>query len=112
MAVSCERIIEQNRLKNESENYTSPFQGKWSGTYSNNGEVSNFQLTVYKSGNVEVSRPVGNSFDTLYGIVGESGVLNSVQSASSGFILNGNLQTKTGVWKQGSASGTWTIIKN
>ncbi|MGI9650890.1 hypothetical protein [Chryseobacterium sp. RLHN22] len=108
---SCERIIEQNRFNSEQENYTSPYQGTWYGAYTGSSANSTFSLKVYKAGNVEVIRSSGNTSETFYGQVLDNGSLTSLYSQSSGFTMNGNLNTKSGTWQQGNLSGNWTVSK-
>lgn len=101
--LSCDAYWERQNMKN----YDSPYKGNWKATYS--GEENGFfTLDINKSGNVFGLR---NNTDHLGGKVYEGGVLMNLHSPTSGFVINGNLETKSGTWKMGSISGTWTIIK-
>lgn len=106
---SCQRIIEQNQFNTELNNYTSPYQGTWYGVY-NGAENGQLQIMVYKAGNIEVKRTFNNTAETFYGQVYDNGVINDSYS-NSGFLLSGSLNTKSGVWKQGSLNGSWTVTK-
>lgn len=55
-----------------------------------------FTLEINKSGNVFGLR---NNTDHLGGKVYEGGVLMNLHSPPSGFVINGNLETKSGTWK-------------
>ncbi|AZA54386.1 hypothetical protein [Chryseobacterium sp. G0201] len=102
-------LDEIERDKNE-ENYTSPYMGKWSGSYS--GDLSGtLVLNVTKSGSIEGTKVSQGHQETFYsGLIGSS--LNSTPTSSSGFTLYGNLESKSGTWKMGNLSGTWSVSKN
>lgn len=105
--ISCQNIMDTHWEKQELDNYDSPYKGNWKATYS--GEENGFfTLEINKSGNVFGLR---NNTDHLGGKVYEGGVLMNLHSPTSGFVINGNLETKSGTWKMGSISGTWTIKK-
>ena len=114
---SCDRITEQNQYNSELKNYTSPFRGTWYGNYSGSNINSTFTLTVYKAGNVEVTRNYDNNSETFYGQIYDNGTLNSLYS-STGFYLYGNLSAKygdlsprKGTWRQNDFTGNWTLTK-
>lgn len=109
--ISCDRIIEQQNEKIAEENYTSPYKGTWYGFYTGSNTNPTFVLEVYKAGNVQVTRNYGDSSEEFYGQIYESGLLNSVYSSKSGFLLAGSLQTKTGTCQQNDFTGTWTVTK-
>ena len=105
----CQRIIEQHQFNKELSNYTSPYQGNWYGVYtgSDNGQL---QITVYKAGNIEVRRIFNNVSETFYGLVYNNGIIMFAYS-NSGFYLSGDLNAKSGTWKQGSLNGSWSVTK-
>ncbi len=107
--ISCQRIFEQNQFNTELNNYTSPYQGNWYGVYNGN-ENGQIQIIVYKAGNIEVKRLFNNMTETFYGQVYDNGVINDTYS-NSGFYLSGSLNTKVGIWKQGSLNGNWSVAK-
>lgn len=104
---SCQRIIEQAEFNREQENYTSPYQGTYSGTFTGD-ETGKFTLQVSKSGTVSGIR---SEVDPFYGGLQDYGALFNVQSPTSGFTLNGSLQSKSGTWKVGNLTGNWTVTK-
>jgi len=62
---SCEDILENKRLKEEQDNQTSPYMGRWVGTYTGS-ENGNLVLDIKKSGSVEVIRTINNTQDVYY----------------------------------------------
>ncbi len=109
--VSCDEIIRQNEIKQQQENYTNEFFGKYSGTFSgsSSGTIS---FDVSKSGNVTVVKTnSGGTSETFYGFVNDYGAFQNTVSPAAGFTLFGNLQTKSGTWKEGSSTGNWVVSK-
>ncbi|HAT3992651.1 hypothetical protein [Elizabethkingia anophelis] len=107
MFVSCDSMREREAIKN----YTSPYMGTYVGELSGN-VTGALIINIKKSGSVEVTKTFsGNSETFLQGIVFEGGALEKVSSSSTGFTLYGNLNSKGGTWKQGSWSGSWSVIK-
>lgn len=107
--MSTHVLDEIERDKNE-ENYTSPYMGKWSGSYSGD-QSGTLILNVTKSGSIEGTKVSQGHQETFYsGLIGSS--INSTSTSYSGFILYGNLESKSGTWKMGNLSGTWSVSKN
>lgn len=104
---SCQRIIDNYWEKQALENYASPYQGNYDGIYT--GDISGkFTLQVGKDGNIFGLR---DDVDNFGGKVYEGGALLSVESPYSGFQLIGSLESKSGTWKVGNYTGTWTTTK-
>lgn len=109
LAFSCEHLDEIERNK-QQENITSPYMGKWSGSYSGD-QSGTLILNVGKSGTIEGIKTSQGQQETFYSaLIGSS--INSAATSASGFILYGNLQSKSGTWKMGSLNGTWSVTKN
>lgn len=109
LVFSCEHLDEIERNK-QQENSTSPYMGKWSGSYSGD-QSGTLILNVGKSGYIEGIKTSQGQQETFYsGLIGSS--INSAATSGSGFILYGNLQSKSGTWKMGSLNGTWSVTKN
>ncbi|SHK27758.1 hypothetical protein [Chryseobacterium polytrichastri] len=109
LVFSCEHLDEIERNK-QQENITSPYMGKWSGSYSGD-QSGTLILNVGKSGTIEGIKTSQGQQETFYsGLIGSS--INSAATSGSGFILYGNLQSKSGTWKMGSLNGTWSVTKN
>ncbi|KPH13145.1 hypothetical protein [Chryseobacterium sp. ERMR1:04] len=109
MVFSCEHLDEIERNK-QQENSTSPYMGKWSGSYSGD-QSGTLILNVGKSGYIEGIKNSQGQQETFYSaLIGSS--INSAATSASGFILYGNLQNKSGTWKMGSLNGTWSVTKN
>src|SRR5690606_9850841 len=104
---SCQQIMDNHWERQQLDNYCSPYQGKWIGNYTG-PEAGTFLLDINNSGNVFGVR---NNVDNLGGKVYEGGVLMNLHSPTSNFHIDGNLETNSGIWKMGSLSGTWTIVK-
>ncbi|MCJ8498453.1 hypothetical protein MVI27_09285 [Chryseobacterium salipaludis] len=110
---SCDFLSSRFDLEKEKqaqENYQSPYMGKWTGTYTGDG-AGTLVFNVFKSGNVEVTRTAGGSTDLFYVKVGDGGAIYNTPSPNSGFILYGNLAQKTGTWKMGDWTGSWSVTK-
>lgn len=109
MIYSCEHLDEIERNK-QQENSTSPYMGKWSGSYSGD-QSGTLILNVGKSGTIEGIKTSQGQQETFYSmLIGSS--INSAATSASGLILYGNLQSKSGTWKMGSLNGTWSVTKN
>lgn len=107
---SCQHVLDEIERDKNEENYTSPYMGKWSGSYSGD-QSGTLILNVTKSGSIEGTKVSQGHQETFYsGLIGSS--INSTSTSSSGFILYGNLESKSGTWKMGSLSGTWSVTKN
>ncbi|WP_147473894.1 hypothetical protein [Chryseobacterium nematophagum] len=110
---SCSYIVDEMYLHDAQNNYISPYQGKWVGSYIGdmNGTII---LNVSKSGDIEVIRLVNGNIEETYFtslLGGGSGALNPSPSPISGFRLYGSLETKSGTWKQQNIGGSWTVTK-
>lgn len=110
MLQSCAQIIDEAMRENEQENYQNPFMGKYAGNYSGNlsGTIS---FDVSKSGNVTITKTTNGTAETFYGFVNHYGAFQDAMGSADAFKLYGNLQTKTGTWKQGTLTGNWTVSK-
>ena len=109
--ISCQRIIDNNREEDATENYVSPFQGVYKGNYSGD-EVGSLTIEVAQNGYISVTKvsqfSTENSF--VSGMVRDDGALQSV-TLQSGFTFQGNLKTKSGTWKMGDWVGNWSVTK-
>lgn len=101
--LSCDAYWERQNMKN----YESPFKGNWAAKYTGDKEGT-FVLEVGNSGSIFGRR---NTDDYLGGKVLETGALLGLTSPTTGFMIQGSLITKTGNWKMGEVSGSWTIEK-
>ncbi|WP_313003919.1 hypothetical protein [Chryseobacterium gleum] len=106
---SCEDILENKRLKEEQDNQTSPYMGRWVGTYTGS-ENGNLVLDIKKSGSVEVIRTINNTQDVYYTNL-YGGAIYNTASPNSGFVLYGNMENHSGTWKMGAGSGNWSVTK-
>lgn len=79
--------------------------GNWKGYYDGDFKGT-INMYVNKQGYVNGQF---NSED-LSGLILSDGSMLNTQS-SSGFILQGNLKSKNGVWKKQNLTGTWHITK-
>ena len=113
-AVSCDRIIDNYYEQKARENYVSPYQGVWMGSFSGDTEGT-LKVQVYKAGNAEVTRISGATTETFLGYVLDNGAFLNTYSRDSGFTILGNLAAQnhqpTGNWKQNTSSGTWKLVK-
>jgi hypothetical protein len=107
--LSCNRILDNYFEKEAQQNYTSPYMGKWVGTY--NGEESGtLSITVAKSGSIlgiygqEAKTFISNVFD-------DGSILPVNSDDPMFFILYGSLYQKKGTWKKSNLQGTWTLTK-
>jgi hypothetical protein len=113
---SCEQILDNRNEQESQQNYTSPYQGKWTGAYSGN-EAGKLVVEIQKSGTVQVQRISDGEAnnETFFGTVNNYGAFQSTRSNGSGFELQGNLNTQTGnpsgTWRKNGTSGTWTLKK-
>lgn len=105
---SCDRITDNYWKQKEEENHTSPFMGKWVGTY-NGQKVGTLTIEVSKSGSIFGS--LGQSEVDLSSYVYDDGTLQPVNSNTSTFVLYGNLKDQKGTWKDKDKQGTWTLTK-
>jgi len=105
---SCGRITDNYWEKKEQENHTSPFMGKWVGTY-NGAQVGTLTIEVSKSGSITGS--LGRTEVDLASYVHDDGTLQPVMSNTLSFTLYGNLKDKKGTWKDKDQQGTWTLTK-
>lgn len=110
---SCSHIIDEIDRDREEENYTTPYMGKWQGSYTGD-ENGTLTLNVNKSGSIEVIRTSGSFQETFYISLagGGSGAISTNSGSSSGFIIYGSLETKSGTWIKGNLKGTWSVVKN
>ncbi len=108
---SCQQIIDNYWERKEEENYTSPFKGKYIGSY-NGDEIGTLVLEVDKKGYVTVTRNtvIGVNETFVSGVIQDIGALQAVKS-QSGFTLLGNINAKTGTWKLEHWQGSWTVVK-
>lgn len=108
--LSCQEIIDDQYRKKQLANYTSPYMGRWVGTYS--GDSSGTLIfNVAKSGSTEIIRKSQNVEDVFYASVGDGGSFFVAPSPNSGFTVYGNLQSKAGTWKQQGMGGNWSVTK-
>jgi hypothetical protein len=107
---SCESVLDDIRLKEEQQDQTSVYMGRWVGSYSGT-ENGNLILDIKKSGSVEVTRSVGITQDIYYTNLYGGKSLQVTPSPNSGFTLYGNMETHSGTWKMGNSSGTWSLNK-
>jgi len=105
---SCDQISDNYWEKKEQENHTSPFMGKWVGTYSG-AQVGTLTIEISKSGNIIGS--LGRTEVDLASYVYDDGTLQPVMSNTLSFTLYGNLKDKKGTWKDKDQQGTWTLTK-
>ncbi|MDP9954556.1 hypothetical protein J2X97_000193 [Epilithonimonas hungarica] len=105
---SCDQITDNYWQQKEEENHTSPFMGKWVGTYNGN-EVGTLTLDISKNGNITGS--LGRTEVDLASYVYDDGTLQPVISNTLSFTLYGNLKDKKGTWKDKDKQGTWTLTK-
>lgn len=108
---SCGRISDEYYKDKAIENYTSPYKGKWLGNYIGD-EEGILTIDVSKNGYITITRNFSNDKEIFYaGIVRNDSALQSVVSQYSGFTLYGNLELKSGTWKKGTRSGSWSVTK-
>lgn len=108
--ISCQHIIDQLDEKKEQENFSSAFQGKYTGSYV--GDINGaLVVDVSKSAMVKVTRSTQTSSESYETSLVNSS-FNTTSKAPSGFILYGNLNSKTGTWEMGDLKGTWNLVKN
>lgn len=105
---SCDRILDNYWKQKEEENHTSPFMGRWIGTY-NGAKAGTLTIEVFKSGNITGS--LGRTETDLASYVYDDGTLQPVMSNTLTFTLYGNLKDKKGTWKDKDQQGTWTLTK-
>lgn len=107
-----DEIINTIHENNAQENYTSPFMGKWVGTYSGDAISGTLILNVSKSGSIEVTRAENGAVAEVHytSIQGASGALNPAPSPK-GFVLYGSLQSKSGTWNFKHWSGSWSVTR-
>lgn len=110
---SCNHIIDEIDRDREEENYTTPYMGKWQGSYTGD-ENGTLTLNVSKSGSIEVIRTSGSFQETFYTSLagGGSGAISTSSGSPSGFIIYGSLETKSGTWVKGNLKGNWSVAKN
>lgn len=110
---SCNYIMDEVYRDKEEENYTTPYMGKWQGSYTGD-ENGTLTLNVSKNGSIEVIRSSGNFQETFYVSLlgGGSGSIYSNSGSATGFILYGNLESKSGTWTKGDLKGSWSVVKN
>lgn len=106
--ISCDQITDNYYEHQAQENYTSPYMGKWVGSYTGQGS-GNITLSVSKSGNI--TGTYGQNNDGLVSYVYDDGTLQPVLSENYTFFLYGKLKDKKGTWKNGMLSGDWTLTK-
>lgn len=107
--ISCGRIIDGYLEEKAKERYTSPFMGKWVGTYTGD-ESGSLSITVAKSG--QISGVYGPYNDEIFNSVSDDGVLGAISSNNPMFFyFHGNLITKKGTWRRSNLKGEWTITK-
>lgn len=107
---SCENILDNVRSKEEQQAQTSPYMGRWIGSYSGD-ENGSLVLDIKKSGSVEVSRSSGGMQDTYFTSLSGGASFFNTPSPNSGFTLLGNMDTHSGTWKMGNSNGSWTVTK-
>lgn len=106
---SCQQILDARYEEEIRENYTSPYMGKWVGTYSGQGS-GNLIINVAKSGSI--SGTYGQDGEILISSVLDNGALLPVNSNDPNFfILYGSLNDKKGTWKKNNLQGNWTLTK-
>lgn len=110
---SCSHIIDEIDRDREEENYTTPYMGKWQGSYTGD-ENGTLTMNVGKSGSVEVIRTSGSFQETFYTALagGGSGAISTNSGSSSGFVIYGSLESKSGTWVKGNLKGSWSVVKN
>lgn len=107
---SCEHVLDEMERNKNEKNYTSPYMGKWSGTYTGD-ESGTLVLNVKKGGSIEGVKTSQGQQETFYSeLIGSS--INSMPISNSGFTLYGNLESKSGTWKMGNLNGSWSVTKN
>lgn len=108
---SCQQILDNYWERKEEENYTSPFKGKYVGSY-NGDETGMIVLEVDKMGYVTVTKNSSLGVNEIFisGVIQDTGGFQAVKS-QSGFTLLGNLNAKSGTWKMGDWKGNWSVIK-
>ena len=86
--IDADEIVNNIDQHNAEENYTSPYMGKWVGTYSGDAINGTLILNVSKSGSIEVTRAENGSTGEVYytGLQGSSGALNPAPSPK-GFVF-------------------------
>lgn len=106
MLISCDVFLDEVHEKNEQENFTSAYMGKWTGSYT--GDLNGTLIfNVHKNATVEINRNGQEIYSSA--LIGSS---FNVDKAPSGFILYGNLENKSGTWEMGNLKGTWSVAKN
>ncbi|GAB0157477.1 hypothetical protein CHRYSEOSP005_27540 [Chryseobacterium sp. Alg-005] len=110
---SCSHIIDEIDRDREEENYTTPYMGKWQGSYTGD-ENGTLTMNVNKSGSIEVIRTSGSFQETFYISLlgGGSGAIYTNTGSASGFIVYGSLESKSGTWIKGNMKGSWSVVKN
>jgi len=106
--ISCDQIIDNYYEQQAQENYTSPYMGKWVGTYTGQGN-GNLIISVAKSGSITGN--YGPNNEMILSSVLDDGSLIPVISETPLFVLSGSLIHKKGTWKNGNLTGEWTLTK-
>lgn len=106
--ISCDQITDNYWEKKEQENYTSPYMGKWVGSYQGN-ESGNLILSVAKS--VNITGTYGPNNEMIISLVRDDGALNPMLSDTPIFLMYGSLIEKKGTWKNKDKQGSWTLTK-
>ena len=109
---SCERMIDNYWKEQERKNYTSPYMGTWTGTYTGD-ERGTFTLEVGKSGYMKrVTRTSGTFYEEQsMGCVLHDGTLQQVYSGDSKFMIQGSLRFGKCEWKKEGQRGTWVATR-
>lgn len=108
--ISCSQIVDNYLEERDRDRYTSPFMGKWVGTY-NGDESGNLTIEIAKSGIVSGSYGA-DEWSTVASNVYDTGELMPPNTNNARTILlYGNLNKKTGTWKKKDQQGTWTLAK-
>ncbi len=108
--VSCQELMDEHWRDKAEENYVNPFQGSYSGSFSGNLNGS-LVLNVSKSGNTNIKKTYAGVTENFSAFVTHDGAFQEGMGSQQDFKLYGNLQTKSGTWKQGSLTGTWSVTK-
>lgn len=106
---SCQRIIDEKYKQEQQENYVNPYKGIYVGTYAGQ-ENGSLKIEVYKSGTCSITRSIGNQTEVITSSVNNNGAFNGYVN-TNGFALLGNLETKSGTWKNQNLSGNWSVVK-
>lgn len=104
--VSCEQVVDSYFENHENDNYVSPSQGTYMGSFSGDDNGS-LKIEISKKDNVTITRHSASSNADDIFLDALSGTnFNGNASPTTGFRLSGNLVAQNKIY-----SGNWTVQK-